>query len=93
MENKPTVLIVDDDNVSLSLLVKLVEKLDYSVIQAQDGQQALQALQAQAVDLVIADYDMPNLDGLALLKAVKDEFPRLPYILVTAYSNVKVIHS
>lgn len=91
MENKPTVLVVDDDNVSLSLLVKLVEKLDYSVIQAQDGQQALQALHAQPVDLVIADYDMPNLDGLALLKAVKEEFPRLPYILVTAYSNVKVI--
>ncbi len=91
MDNKPTVLIVDDDSVSLSLLVKLVEKLDYSVVQAQDGNQALQALKAQAVDLVIADYDMPGLDGLALLKAVKAEFPRLPYILVTAYSNVKVI--
>jgi CheY-like chemotaxis protein/HPt (histidine-containing phosphotransfer) domain-containing protein len=91
MENKPVVLVVDDDNVSLSLLVKLVEKLDYIVLQAQDGKQAQQVLQAQAVDLVIADYDMPVMDGLTLLKSVKAEFPRLPFILVTAYSNVKVI--
>lgn len=91
MDNKPTILIVDDDNVSLSLLCKLVEKLDYKVLQALDGNQAAQVLDEQAVDLVIADYDMPGKDGLQLLKHVKTTFPRLPYILVTAYSNVGVI--
>lgn len=91
MENRATILIVDDDQVSLSLLSKLVEKLDYNVLVAQDGQQALEALAAHPVDLVIADYDMPNLDGLELLKRLKAEFPRLPYILVTAYSNLRVI--
>jgi CheY-like chemotaxis protein len=91
MEMRATILVVDDDNVSLSLLCKLVEKLDYNVIQAQSGAQAREILKGQPVDLVIADYDMPDMDGLELLKFVKGAFPRLPYILVTAYSNVKVI--
>jgi len=91
METKPTILIVDDDNVSLSLLCKLVEKLEYKVISAHDGKQAQEILQAQPVDLVIADYDMPEMDGLELLRHVKEAYPRMPFILVTAYSNVKVI--
>jgi|GEM_PF-5866196 len=91
MDMRATILVVDDDNVSLSLLCKLVEKLDYNVIQAQSGVQARDILNQQSVDLVIADYDMPDMDGLKLLQHVKSTFPRLPYILVTAYSNVKVI--
>src|SRR6185312_13497125 len=89
--NKATVLIVDDDHVSLTLLSKLVIKLDYNVIQSTDGAHALNVLKNEAVDLVIADYDMPNINGVELLKKVKAEFPRLPFILVTAYSNLKVI--
>ena len=58
---------------------------------ASDGVQALDALQAHAVDLVVADDDMPNMDGLELLKQIKESYPRLPYILVTAYSNLRVI--
>ncbi len=91
MENKPVILIVDDDSVSLSLLCKLVEKLEYIVLQAQDGLMAAEMLKDNAVDLVIADYDMPGMNGVELLKVVKEEFPRLPYILVTAYSNIQVI--
>jgi CheY-like chemotaxis protein len=91
MDNKPTIMIVDDDAVSLSLLSKLVEKLEYNVLVAQDGEQAMEALSSHPVDLVIADYDMPNMDGLELLKALKEQYPRLPYILVTAYSNLRVI--
>jgi CheY-like chemotaxis protein len=88
---KPTVLIVDDDHVSLTLLSKLIEKLDYNVIQMADGLQALEALKSESVDLIIADYDMPRLNGLELLKTVKSEFPSLPFVLVTAYSNLTVI--
>jgi CheY-like chemotaxis protein len=92
MDWRATVLVVDDDNVSLSLLCKLVEALGYNVIQAQNGFQAREILNGQAVDLVISDYDMPDMDGLELLKFVKGTFPRLPFILVTAYSNLKVIN-
>jgi CheY-like chemotaxis protein len=64
---KATVLVVDDDVISLNLLSKLIAKLDYNVVQATDGTKALEILRSEAVDLVVADYDMPPPDGLALL--------------------------
>ncbi|MGE0529345.1 MAG: response regulator [Bdellovibrionales bacterium] len=91
MENKPSILIVDDDAVSLTLLSKLVGQLGCVVLQASDGMEALDILRQHPMTLVIADYDMPNLNGLDLLKQAKSEFPTVPYILVTAYSNLKVI--
>lgn len=91
MDVKPTILIVDDDPVSLSLLSKLVEQLDYNVILAEDGMRAFDIIRSETVDLVIADYEMPRVNGLELLQKVKAGFPRLPFILVTAYSNLNVI--
>lgn len=91
MKSPSTILIVDDDPVSLSLLSKLVEKLGCTVVFAENGVRALETLRAQSFDLVIADYDMPEMDGLELLKKLKEEQPRLPFILVTAYSNLRVI--
>lgn len=91
MNRTPTVLIVDDDQISLSLLTKLVEKTGNQVITAPDAIAALGILKAQAVELVIADYEMPGYDGLELLKQTKLLNPRLPFILVTAYSNLRVI--
>lgn len=91
MDVKPTILIVDDDQVSLSLLSKLVEQLDYNVILAEDGMKAFDIIRSETVDLVISDYEMPRVNGLELLAKVKSGFPRLPFILVTAYSNLTVI--
>lgn len=91
MNKKPLVLIADDDSVSLNLISKLVEKIDYSVRTAADGVEALKVLDTEPVDLVVADYHMPKMDGLELLKRVKEEHPELPFILITAYSNLRVI--
>ncbi len=91
MDVKPTILIVDDDPVSLSLLSKLVEQLDYNVILAEDGMKAFDIIRSETIDLVISDYEMPRVNGLELLAKVKAGFPRLPFILVTAYSNLTVI--
>jgi CheY-like chemotaxis protein len=88
-----SILVVDDDSVSLTLLTKLVEKLEYTVFQAADGVEAQEVLDQHAIDLVICDYEMPQLNGIELLRWVNAGFPSLPFILVTAYSNVKVIRS
>ncbi len=88
-----SILVVDDDSVSLTLLTKLVEKLGYNVFQASDGVEAQEVLDQHAIDLVICDYEMPQLSGLQLLRWVNAGFPSLPFILVTAYSNVKVIRA
>lgn len=84
-------LVVDDDSVSLSLLSKLAEKLGHQVLRAGTGSEAVELMNENAVDLVISDFEMPAMDGLELLKLVKMKAPRLPFILVTAYSNLRVI--
>ncbi len=91
MHLKPTILVVDDDPVAVSLLTKLVEKLEYNVLSAGDGRMALEMLDQNSIDLVIADYDMPRMNGLELLAVVKEKFPRLPFILITAYSKLTVV--
>jgi CheY-like chemotaxis protein len=91
VENRPTLLIVDDDHVSLNLLSKLVERLNYNAIRAVNGHQAWEILQDNPVDLIVTDYDMPGITGLEFLKKVKAGFARIPVILVTAYSDLAVL--
>jgi CheY-like chemotaxis protein len=91
--DKSTILVVDDDSVSLTLLSKLIERLNYRVVLAKSGEQALERLSQEQVELVVADYEMPGMDGLNLLEQVRASYPKVPYILVTAYSNTKVIRA
>lgn len=89
--DKSTVLIVDDDHVSLALLKKLVEKSGHRVLMAENGNRAIEILNTEGVDVIVADYEMPEVNGIDLLRMVRNEFPRLPFILITAYSNGKVL--
>jgi Response regulator containing CheY-like receiver, AAA-type ATPase, and DNA-binding domains len=84
-----TVLIVDD-SMSIRQLVKatLLTK-GYTVVDACDGVDALQKLGSQRVNLVISDVNMPNMDGITLLKAIKakPEHRFTPVIMLTTESQ------
>lgn len=58
---------------------------------AEGGNRAVEILNSEGVDLIIADYEMPEINGIDLLRMIHNEFPRLPFILITAYSNTKVL--
>jgi CheY-like chemotaxis protein len=88
---KATILVVDDDRVALTLLSKLVGKLECTALKATSGDEALKHLRQDSVDLIISDYDMPHMTGLDLLKQVRVEFPQIPFVLITAHSNLIVI--
>lgn len=80
-----TVLVVDD-SASIRHVVSLALKgAGYDVIEAQDGQAALKLLNGQKVHLIISDVNMPNLDGIGLLKAVKADpkYKFTPVIMLT----------
>ena len=82
----PTVLVVDDSFTTRTLEKSILEAHGYQVRIAMDGLEALDRLRAEKVDLVITDVQMPRMDGLALLQAMKKD-PRLaglPVILVTS---------
>ena len=80
------VMIVDDMGVSRGLLVQAVEEMGIWKNQAEnDGRAALQKLIADPVHLVLSDYNMPGLDGLQLLQALRQNrsTARIGFILVT----------
>jgi DNA-binding NtrC family response regulator len=79
------ILIVDDEgNHRRSLSISLRME-GYEVIEAADGQHALDALKREPVDVVIADLMMPRVDGLELARRLRFAYPRTKMILMSAY--------
>eukprot|EP00913_Durusdinium_trenchii_P028320 g26548.t1 len=82
------VLLVDDCEVSLDLLTHSLDEFDVSaLVLARDGERALDFFKRQQFDLVIADWEMPNLDGLGLLKSIRKVDEMIPVIIVTAHAS------
>lgn len=79
----PTILIVDDEKEIRELLRLYIEKDGYSVVQAENGLEALRQLDAAHIDLAIIDIMMPELDGYRLIKALRER-GNLPIIVVSA---------
>lgn len=83
----PTVLIVEDDPTTRRLYKFLLGDGGYLVVEADDGLVALEVLAQQRCDLVITDLNMPRMDGIALIKAIRRDYPELYVILVTAFGT------
>ena len=86
---KKTILVVDNEIKMRRLLEIMLKQMDYEVLQAQDGQEAFATLTAQFADLVITDLCMPNLDGIGLLRQLRENHNDVPVIVVTAYGTVE----
>jgi len=82
-------LVVDDEPKLCDLLSSALSQNDVQVFTAGNGLQALAILEQQDIDLVISDWRMPGMDGPQLLAEVKQRYPQLPVIVMTAYSTVK----
>lgn len=83
------VLHVDDDEALADLAATFLEREcdPLEVVTETSVDAALRVLQAQVIDCVISDYDMPGRDGLAFLKHVRNAAPDLPFILFTGYES------
>jgi CheY-like chemotaxis protein len=85
-----TILIVDDEAENRRIYAEILNDLGFRTIEKPDGESALAAIVAgQAVDLVIADYRMPGMNGLQFIESLRSSMPRVPMIMVTAYANVE----
>jgi DNA-binding response OmpR family regulator len=87
--NAETVLVVDDERFFLTILGDfLTHQLGMRAILVQDSTTALSTLESEKADLVLLDILMPDMDGLEVLRRIKDRSPSLPVVMVTASTAI-----
>lgn len=88
-DEKQVILLVEDD-VEMLLFIRKQLKEEYTVFTAQDGEEGLEILKRQEVDLIITDLMMPGMDGISFCKVVKNNFMwnHIPVIMLTAKTSV-----
>ncbi|MEQ1636546.1 MAG: sigma-54 dependent transcriptional regulator [Methylococcales bacterium] len=84
-----SILVVDDEPKMRRLLDIMLTQIGHEVHQAEDGQAALNFIKENNVDLVITDLRMPQLDGIGLLRELRELHNEVPVIVVTAYGTVE----
>ncbi|MDD2767498.1 MAG: response regulator [Methylococcus sp.] len=84
---KPCILVVDDEPNGRRMLEILLSRLGCEVLSAGDGKSALKQIGEYAIDLIVTDINMPELDGLSLLSTLKAMGNPTPVIVVTAYGT------
>ena len=82
------ILIVDDEEAQREALAGYLRKRGFQVHTADCGTAGVQVVEDQAVDLILTDYRMPDMDGLAVLQAARQINPDIEVVLVTAYGSV-----
>jgi CheY-like chemotaxis protein len=87
-EARLTILVVDDDRTVLRSTVRMLDSLGYLAVPTASGREALRLLESEPkVDLVLADFAMPEMTGVELAKTIHSTHPALPVILITGYGN------
>ena len=84
------ILLADDDEKIRKALGGLLTSLGHTVRTASNGREALDRMAAEAPDLVITDIQMPEMDGLALLKTTRGRHPETPVVVMTANRSADV---
>jgi DNA-binding NtrC family response regulator len=82
------VLVVDDEGANRYSVSKTLQRVGYVVSEAATGEDALKVMENQAFDVVLTDIRMPGLDGVELLRRIKEETPDVIVILMTAYASL-----
>jgi CheY-like chemotaxis protein len=87
MTTQSLVLVVDDSPVQQLQIQMVLERDGYRVSLANDGLDALRAIEQERPDIVVTDLQMPNMNGLELVSEIKTRYPNIPVILATAVGS------
>jgi DNA-binding NtrC family response regulator len=88
MERSKLLVVDDEANMRATLRANL-ERKDYSIMEAEDGVEALEVLSKNDIPLVVTDLKMPRMDGITLLKTMYEKYPHIKSIMITAHGTVQ----
>ncbi|MCP4344097.1 MAG: response regulator [Desulfobacterales bacterium] len=86
LNDKTTLLVVDDTQSDRFLMVSLLEQSGYNTVSAESGASAMEILKKTSVDLILSDQVMPEMDGIDLLRQVRKS-SNIPFILLTSHGS------
>ncbi|MDC1069016.1 chemotaxis protein CheB [Candidatus Kapabacteria bacterium] len=82
MDKKPRILVVEDEITNTILMKRLLLKAKYDVVIAFNGNEAVKELEKSSFDAVLTDWMMPQMDGIELIKKIRENTKPLPYIIM-----------
>ncbi len=88
-QDKPHILVVDDDATQRQMLSSYLENHGFKTYEASRGEEALDVLTSEKIDLVVTDVQMPGMSGLELMKRILEDKPSLPILIITAYGDIR----
>src|SRR5205823_14405122 len=86
----PTILVVEDDAENRAAIVKVLEGAEYKVLETDNGQQALDIINEDNIDILVSDLRLPVLDGVELLKRAKAIEQEIVVIMITGHATVEI---
>jgi len=86
---KSVILLVDDQDTIRFFLEKTLNQENYEAISAKTGAEALEMVQKHLPDLVLLDLKLPDIDGIEVLKRVKEQFPEICVVMITAFGDIE----
>jgi two-component system response regulator AtoC len=86
---RPSILVVDDDGVMQETLSGVLRKRGYEIFSVGSGNEALSMIKKNVIDLILLDMRLPDIDGLEVLKKIKEFDTEILVIMMTAFSDVQ----
>jgi CheY-like chemotaxis protein len=84
----PKILCIDDEPIPLELRCDLLKRAGYDVVTAGSGREGIRLFSAEHFDLVVLDYWMADMDGLAVAEQMKHINPKVPIVMVSGYRSI-----
>jgi two-component system response regulator AtoC len=86
----PHILVVDDEPVLRDLIVRFYSTIGYTAVAVASGEEALAQLAQGSIDFVVTDIQLPGMTGTELVNKMKENFPDVPVMAITGYSDINI---
>ena len=90
MQSTHSVLVADDEAATRMIVASQLTEAGFTVVEAEDGEQAIQHLKKQKFEVALLDIKMPNVDGIEVLKYIRQHVPETKTIILTGFADLEL---